>query len=548
MALVLAETVRASKNDIGDQNGRLNGVQPTQETLDGEKGPRGSPSNRVAIIGGGIGGISVAHFLINNADQVNPSQVTVFEKEPRFGGRIRFTQIYGHGTTVNTAGHTFDADDMLIEEIANTTSISLRDWWHNGFNTQSWSFTYWMNRLNKEKTNDCPAEESIDMTWTELAGLVQRNMANASFWVRYLEYIRQGLSERSMHRELSNIWDRQSNGCSRRTNPLLWAGSRAKAGQSLELRSRFAATDMNIKPQRELHWNQHDRIFTGLLGELYDHDEFSSHLNSAVTRVTRFSNGTFGVHWTRHTDDGSQEMHVGLFDNVVIAAPFHQAALEIDPPLPSEPEKIVYAPVHVTSIISERLPDSLLLQPHGEQWRTSAALPWPKQLRHATSLPFISVARDHTAQYEFESRPHDLTRVISGKFFSDEDIASLFHGAGITFPNQSCFIPRQAEPDMVQPEYNCVRKEFALAGGAVDKSSGCVDRPTIAWIHRDFWPNGLPLITRDGSRGDDDAELVPGMFYVNGFEGREGASVSKSIASGRKVRDLLVAKDRATQV
>jgi hypothetical protein len=457
---------------------------------------------------------------------------------------------------VNTARHTFDADDMLIEEIANITSISLRNWWHNGWNTESRSFLYWMSRLSQEGTTGCPAEESIHMMWMELAGLLQRNVADLSFWVRYLGYVRQAFSQSGMHGRLLNLWTK---GCNRRTNPLLWAGSRAKAGQSLELRSRCAGSDgMNTKPQKELLWNQHDRLFTGLLGDLFDHEEFSTHLSSTVRKVTRFSNGTFGVHWTRNTQDWSQEMHMEHFDNVVIATPFHQAALEIEPPLPSEPEKIIYAPIHVTSIISERLPDSLLLQPHGEQWRTTAAFLWPEHLRHqtkglnATGLPFISISRDQVVWYEYESRPDDLTRVVSAEMFSDKDLAALFHGKDqpVTFPNQSCFIPQQAEPDLVKPKYHNVREEFTLENGAVNKSSGCVERPTIAWIHRDYWPNGLPVVTREGKRGDDAEwrELVPGMFYMNGFEGWEGASVLKSIASGREVRDLLATKYVAAQL
>jgi hypothetical protein len=211
-----------------------------------------------------------------------------------------------------------------------------------------------MSRLDKGKTAGCPAEESIDMTWTELGGLLRTNVADFSFWVRYWGYIRQAFSQSGIHSGLLNLREIPTNDCYRRINPLLWAGSRAKTGQSLDLRSRYAATDgMSTKPQKELLWNQHDRIFTGLLGDLYDHEEFSSHLNSTVTKVMRFSNGTFGFHWTQTTQDGSQEMHMEYFDNVVIAAPFHQAALEIEPPLPSEPEKITYAPIHVTSITSE---------------------------------------------------------------------------------------------------------------------------------------------------------------------------------------------------
>jgi len=96
----------------------------------------------------------------------------------------------------------------------------------------------------------------------------------------------------------------------------------------------------------------------------------------------------------------------------------------------------------------------------------------------------------------------------------------------------------------VYPKCGVAREEFALEAAAVDMSPGCVEKPTVAWIHRDYWPNGLPVIQQDGKGGGngDGREFVPGMFYVNGFEGREGASVSKSIASGRKVKDLLAAR------
>lgn len=51
MVLALATTVRASNSQIGVQNVQLAEVQPRQEPLSGEKGPRDFPLNRVAIIG-----------------------------------------------------------------------------------------------------------------------------------------------------------------------------------------------------------------------------------------------------------------------------------------------------------------------------------------------------------------------------------------------------------------------------------------------------------------------------------------------------------------
>jgi hypothetical protein len=136
--------------------------------------------------------------------------------------------------------------------------------------------------------------------------------------------------------------------------------------------------------------------------------------------------------------------------------------------------------------------------------------------------------------------------VVSGDLFSDDDIAALFHDVreNVTFPHQSCYIPQQSQPDLVHPKYDNIREELALEKGAVNRSSGCVERPMLAWVHRDHWPDGLPIIKQGGKHGDHGEwrELVPGMYYVNGFEGREGAAVSKSIASGRRVKDLLLGR------
>lgn len=521
MSLIFATSVRADIGRIGAENEtpKENGLttsraqhsnlqlpEQTPKPLNGENNQE-TPPNRVAIIGrsttnesmasllysqilgGGIGGISVAHFLVNDDNRPNGTQLTVFEKEAQFGGRIHFTRIYGHGTTINTAGYTFDADDMLIEEIANFTSISLQDWSHNAWNTESRSFLFYMNMLGRGTGR----EDSSDQPRTNVA-------------------------------------------------------------QSVDLTRSFAEVDgMSMKAQKKLLWNQHDRILTGLLGDLYDQEEVTTHLSSKVTRVTRYQNGTFGVHWTQTRHDGSQKSHIQHFDNVVIATPYHQAALEVDPPLPLEPERIEYKPIHATSFISERLPDSLLLKPYGNQWRTSAAFSWPTHFRHqirdwdAHGLPFISVFRDHGACYAFELDSHDLTRVISGSLFSNDDITALFERTQgeVTFPDQACSRPHQAQPKRAYPKCGVAREEFALEAAAVDMSSDCVEKPTVAWIYRDYWPNGVPVIQRDGKGGGDDGdgrELVPGMFYVNGFEGREGASMSKSIASGRKVKDLLAAR------
>ena len=114
----------------------------------------------------------------------------------------------------------------------------------------------------------------------------------------------------------------------------------------------------------------------------------------------------------------------------------------------------------------------------------------------------------------------------SGSLFSGDDIPALFGGTHgeVTSPDQACSRPQQAQPKRAYPKCRVAREEFALEAAAVDMSSGCVEKPTVAWIHRDYWPNGLPVIQQDvkGGGNGDGRELVPGMFYVNGFEGRDG--------------------------
>ncbi|KAJ5168519.1 uncharacterized protein N7482_004113 [Penicillium canariense] len=510
-------------------------------------------SKRIAIIGGGIGGISVAHFLKNDENRLNLSQLTIFEKEAQFGGRIRFAQVYGHGTNVNTAGHTFDADDPVIEEIANFTSIKLHDWPYNGWNTATPNFLYWASRFDGENIVNSPADEPFETTWTDLATHIRQTGADPHFWISYVRYVWISLTE-THSVSWFKFWVRQMAGSRQHFNCLLWAGSRATAGHSIELMSRIADSNpRSVRKQKDLSWNQHDRILTGLLGDLRDHEEFSTHLNSTVKQVKRYDNGTFGVIWTQRSFHGSQETYIEQFDNVIIATPLHQAELEIEPPLPLEPEEITYTPLHATNFISKNLPATTLFRSHGERWSTLTALLWNDGSQRvggsaAPGLAFISIAHDeHVCCGGFYLNQRvGLARVISRDRFSDGDIAALFGEArkNVTFPEQTCWVPQQASPDSVQPRYQIVREGFALEDGSVNQTTGCVEKPTITWIHRDYWPNGMPEIKRDGQRVDDSVwmELAPGMFYVNGFEGREGASVSKSVARGRKVKDMLVAR------
>jgi hypothetical protein len=72
--------------------------------------------------------------------------------------------------------------------------------------------------------------------------------------------------------------------------------------------------------------------------------------------------------------------------------------------------------------------------------------------------------------------------------------------------------------------------------------SGCVFNPTVRRVHREYWPKGMFLVETNHSLEEhfERIELAPRFFYVSGFEGREGASISNSVRSAKKVKDILV--------
>ncbi len=55
-----------------------------------------SGRQRVAVIGGGIAGLAAAHALVTNHDTGGVCELVVFERDHRFGGKLRTTPFAGH--------------------------------------------------------------------------------------------------------------------------------------------------------------------------------------------------------------------------------------------------------------------------------------------------------------------------------------------------------------------------------------------------------------------------------------------------------------------
>lgn len=69
------------------------------------------------------------------------------------------------------------------------------------------------------------------------------------------------------------------------------------------------------------------------------------------------------------------------------------------------------------------------------------------------------------------------------------------------------------------------------------RNLGRVQDPTVRWIHRQFWLNALPVLDSATSLGKPDGKvqlLDPRLFYVSGYEGRMGVSISRNVEHGQR--------------
>jgi hypothetical protein len=140
----------------------------------------------------------------------------------------------------------------------------------------------------------------------------------------------------------------------------------------------------------------------------------------------------------------------------------------------------------------------------------------------------------------------NLYRVISQGPFSDDDIAVLFNKTGlarkaVTFPDQSCYTLSRDDSSTLREEFRDKPINWKDEGKDEEwymRNLGCVQYPTVRWIHRQFWPNAVPVVDNARSPGILDEEkaqpLAPRLFYVSGFEGWRGASISRSVEYGQR--------------
>lgn len=485
-----------------------------------------------------MGGVSVAHSFGPENCRVNSPQVAIFEKEGRLGGRIHSVPKY-------------DEDDCDVTEAGGYTF----DWRIYGGSAARIA-----EDVGVPIQNIYPGETSDDIlvrvgAWNGEELIRSQYEQAPTMWT----YLKKLPSQVAMY-ICEKRWG-DTEGCE---EDWAWAvpkpTTQVNKGVSDAMQEFAELWGIELWPHKRTYpWNGGN---ARLLKRAVRVAEAELNLNSTVTRVVRHADLTFDIHWTKKSPDGQTEAHVDRVDSVVIAAPFHQTGITIEPPLPLPPAEVNYTPLHVTHFMTRhRLdPKSFNLSQSNEIPDTILNLN-VDQAQHAarlSSLPsFLAITREDSSYaagctVDMENQ----YRIISLNPISDSDIANLMDASrqapeDVTFPHQACYPIRKdwflelgvnpPKPDLMYAEFEAKAAEInwrELKGEENDgwylRNIGCVNRPTVRWVHRRYWPNGIPIVNHD-VKWDRRMELAPRLFYVNGFEGFEGASISQSGRAGQSV-------------
>ncbi|GAD98094.1 prenylcysteine lyase [Paecilomyces variotii No. 5] len=503
-----------------------------QEPLyaDADPSTRVYPAKEIAIIGGGVAGISAAHALADDLFRRQSLQVTIFERENRLGGRIHSVGKYDEDyDTIETGGDTFDADAFLTAELAHDGGVRV----DNEDSDYPRRITDPLPGITTWNGTELAGSElqPVHPTWANLAKLMWQSGRSLQFWWQIPGRLYTSVKES----KYTDNW----------ITLLCRAAFEAAPRPNKNSLDQFAASlGLPQKPQRKIRgsnerWLQRLARLSGA----------SVNLQSRVTQISRHKDLTYDIHWLFKNANDQEETCVKHFDAVIIAAPFHQAVIKFEPPLQSVPAKVDYAPLHVTHFISRHLLDPTtfnLFQGDavpGIIWNTHES---PRESE--SSVPaFLTITRTHSrfsdGRIIYEE---NLYRVLSRQDFSDDDITVLFKQKGltrkdVTFPDQSCYTLHQNCDELTLRD-KFKSQKLAWGDGTHDEewymqNLGCVQYPVVRWVHREFWPDAIPTTVDNTKRPKfyDQPELLsPRLFYVSGFEGWEGPSISQSVERGTR--------------
>ncbi|PYI34548.1 FAD/NAD(P)-binding domain-containing protein [Aspergillus indologenus CBS 114.80] len=501
---------------------------------------------KIAIIGGGIAGISIAYELRNRESATWCPEVTLFEREARLGGRIHSVFKYDEGRHAVEAGAaSFWWEDPSLQRLFHEAGVDLVD-------------------SHGRKIRDEPQSRSIGIfdgramvgirlsgpeTWMHFAKQVWRNRWSAWFWLHLCIQFGSIARESRYWRDWRQIFSHAADEAAAAVDPYEDEVTRLAGKYGLSSRPQLSADGGNERALRRL----------ALLSQA------TVHLRSTVTDIQVLDEHDFNLSWTNPTDDGTEEKHTAHFDAVIIAGPFSQTGIAISPPhlQPPESASVEYTPLHITHFISRYLIDPSVFSLSAtdplpdEIWNLNPN-PQPTANKDQQPLarppPFLTLTRAPSFWISgCRGDTENLYRITSTQPFTDADIARLCLPAfpeTVTFPHQSRYIPSSdalAELNQPNPRFRGVR---VFDGGRVHdegwylRHRGCTPAPRVRWVHRQVWENGVPVVRRGEKAGGATMRLIAGLFYVSGFEAKEGASLAgmlivAQLAIGFQVNDLL---------
>ncbi|KAJ5622875.1 hypothetical protein N7490_011480 [Penicillium lividum] len=531
-----------------------------------------SPSpRRICVIGGGIAGVCLAHELAKKQDPDIPLQVTIFERESYIGGRMKQVLMYDEAGKsqldwANTGAYSFDVENTFLAGLGRDVGVKFEIQDPHVLGAPLSQVNVWDGkRLVPQEL------ERLTFTWDLFKRVIWRVYRSNRFWAQLAV-------------DLREIWE----GGYEHWVTIGREATLGRDGFDKDALSQFAQKwGISRAPQQSPDIRRRKHSF---LEQVVRKAGAIVSLQSTVTKIKRLENNTFQVSWLQQATDKAMDQqmsHLENFDAVVLAHAFGQTDIDIDPPLPVTPEKITYTPLHVTHFIS-----NLQLDPVTFNLRGKAEVPdliWNLGINSNTPRfknkvpPFLTIERsDRDYLWGCEIYSENVYRVVSEKPFSDQNITSLLEHNGIarkhvTFPDQvpywvsdlALMLPSDYDLRNVEEiypfEYDLRIVEEVNHFQDVDQSSARRSRsdadiilsrmdpvvtkinPTVRWVHRQYWPNGVAVMNVENRDDDQDVELVSGLFYLSGTEGKTGASISNGIYSAEHVSQILLSRWRSNR-
>ncbi len=265
---------------------------------------------------------------------------------------------------------------------------------------------------------------------------------------------------------------------------IIQANGRARYAQNLEdlhgLASIISMSSEGTQSVEGGNWRLLDRLIRISEAEL--------HLNTAVTQIARIQDGSYKVSYDSASHKSGKTHDSAIFDNVILAAPFHHTAIKITPPLENPPLEIPFVARHVAYFTS---PKKIIGGEFGfvtnntipEDVVTTLSYPWGK------SPGFYSLTLPKRVYYldGCLAVTEYLYKLVSSDPISETTISQLLN-----------------------PTRNLTNSSSSSSFKSPDSDNAPL------WIHHETWPHAYPRFPARVTF--DEIELAPGLFYTGAGE------------------------------